>query len=73
MNKLYRATNLFMTMSILILYTCVGAAPGFGQEVDTTGKLPVKSTFTALILIETPTVMNPYKNSLTPPCGLCAV
>jgi len=58
-------TKMFFTRSILILALFSCSFLIFGQDTEEdTGKLPVKSTFSAGMLIETPTIMSPPEKSL---------
>lgn len=58
-------TKMFFTRSILIaaLFSCSIISFGQDNEEDT-GKLPVKSTFSAGMLIESPTIMSPPDKAL---------
>jgi hypothetical protein len=56
--------KMFFTQSLLVIALFSCSILSFGQDTEEdTGKLPVKSTFTAGMLIENPTIMSPYENS----------
>ncbi len=58
-------TKMFITRSIMIVAFCLCSIASFGQDTEEdNGKLPVKSTFSAGMLIESPTVMSPPEKSL---------
>jgi hypothetical protein len=58
-------TKMVLKYSLIFLAIILISISSFGQETDEdTGKLPVKSTFTAGVLIETPTIMSPPAQSL---------
>lgn len=58
-------TNKILTRSILAVAILSCSIVGFAQEQEEdTGKLPVKSTFSAGMLIENPTVISPFQGAL---------
>ncbi len=63
MTKSSSTGNLLIIKCAFFIYMFFSVPASYGQD-DDTGKLPVKSTFAACMLIETPTVINPYKNAL---------
>jgi hypothetical protein len=65
MIKKYIMIKMFVPRYLLIIAMCSGSVCCYGQDAEEeTGKLPVKSTFGAGRLIETPTIMSPAEKSL---------